>query len=179
MGLVLVTGGVRSGKSLFAEQLAGYGRRVLYVATGEIWDGEMAVRIDLHRDRRPPQWGLLETGSLLHPLQERADEWDAVLVDCLSTWVSRLLIGLPESEWRSPETRARITEEAERFAAWLSERDGEAVVVTSETGLGGVAMTPLGRAFQDLLGEVNQIVAERADDVYLMISGRPLQLPRR
>lgn len=182
MSYQVLTGGVRSGKSACAEQLAGQNARVLYVATGAIWDAEMAVRIQRHRDRRPPHWGLLEAGegllaSIRTVVEKNDPAWDGLLIDCLSTWVSRILMNLPEAEWRAEATRARMLSEAEALADWLVGWEGRAVVVTSETGLGGVAMTPLGRAFGDLLGEVNQIVARQAQDMWLVVSGRPLRLP--
>lgn len=187
MSYVVVTGGVRSGKSGVAERLAGEQRRVLYVATGAVSDEEMAERIRLHQQRRPEHWGLLEVEgrALTHLTEalhrklvgETAQTYECVLIDCLSTWVSSQLIRLPETEWRSEATRQRLLAEAERLAEWLREVPCEAVVVTSETGLGGVAMTPLGRVFQDLLGEVNQIVAWQAREVYLVVSGRVLRLP--
>ncbi|MBL0385819.1 bifunctional adenosylcobinamide kinase/adenosylcobinamide-phosphate guanylyltransferase [Tumebacillus sp. ITR2] len=181
MPYTLITGGVRSGKSAFAERLAGLSRRVLYVATGQVWDGEMEKRIDLHRERRPEIWGLLEVQeSLVEPVlaEVEAGRWEAVLVDDLSTWVSTILLNLPEEEWRSEATRERLFNEARRLAEALQASSVLTVLVTSETGLGGVALTPLGRAFQDLLGEVNQIVAAKAEDVYFVISGRPLKLPQ-
>jgi adenosylcobinamide kinase / adenosylcobinamide-phosphate guanylyltransferase len=182
MSYVVVTGGVRSGKSRIAEQLAGEQQRVLYVATGADSDGEMARRIELHQQRRPAHWGLLEYAGekLTEALQrkmEGEEVYEAVLIDCLSTWVSTQLIHLPEAEWRSTATRQRLHAEAERLAQWLQDVSWQAVVVTNETGLGGVAMTPLGRAFQDLLGEVNQIVAHQAQEMYLVVSGRALRLP--
>lgn len=181
MPIIVVTGGVRSGKSRFAERLAGEARRVLYVATGTPSDGEMEERIRLHRERRPEQWGCVEAaGERLEQAVKRgmeAGEYEAVLIDCLSTWLSDLLIRLPESEWRSFATKQRVLAEAESLAEWLQRASFEAVIVTGETGLGGVAMSPLGRAFQDLLGEVNQIVAYQAREVYLVVAGRALKLP--
>ena len=179
MSYILVTGGVRSGKSAFAERLAGEQRRVLYVATGQAWDDEMRARIDRHQQRRPDRWGLLEVRErLAEPLATALSEsaWEGVLIDCLSTWVSTLLMNLPDDQWRTGETRARILEEARQLVGCLHDSQVPAVVVTNETGLGGVAMTPLGRAFQDLLGEVNQVVGTRAQEAYLVVAGRSFRL---
>lgn len=178
MPYVLVTGGVRSGKSGFAEQRAGLDRRVLYVATGQAWDEEMQQRIDLHRDRRPAQWGLLESGALLtETLSHHIEEgWDCVLIDCLSTWLANILMSLPESDLRADTTRTQVLAEAEHLAAMFSRPDLHAVLVTTETGLGGVALTKLGRAFADLLGEVNQHLARHAEEAHLVIAGRALRL---
>ncbi|KEO81797.1 bifunctional adenosylcobinamide kinase/adenosylcobinamide-phosphate guanylyltransferase [Tumebacillus flagellatus] len=182
MPYTLITGGVRSGKSAWAERVAGLSRRVLYVATGQVWDEEMERRIDVHRDRRPAQWGLLEVQAelaepLMEAMQDAGQPWEGVLIDDLSTWVSTVLLQLPEEEWRSEGTRNRLFNEATQLAARLRQSSVPATVVTNETGLGGVALTPLGRAFQDLLGVVNQIFAAQAEDVYLVVSGRPLKLP--
>ncbi|TCP55787.1 adenosylcobinamide kinase /adenosylcobinamide-phosphate guanylyltransferase [Tumebacillus sp. BK434] len=177
MPYVLVTGGVRSGKSGFAEQRAGLDRRVLYVATGQAWDEEMQQRIRLHRDRRPAQWGLLESGALLtETLVNNMDGWDCVLVDCMSAWLSQILMSRPESELRSETIRTQILSEAERLAQLFSDPDRHAVLVTTETGLGGVALTKLGRIFADLLGEINQVLAGHAEEVHLVIAGRALKL---
>lgn len=176
MPYALITGGVRSGKSGFAERRAGYDRRVLYVATGRAWDEEMERRIKLHQERRPAEWGVLESGAPLTETLADQEGWDCILIDCLSTWLSCILLELPETEWRAESTRRRVHAEAERLADHFAHPDRSAVIVTTETGLGGVALSPLGRAFQDLLGEVNQIVAQRAEDVYLIIAGRALKL---
>lgn len=179
MAFVLVTGGVRSGKSRYAEERVATVERVLYVATGMAWDDEMRERIARHAERRPGHWGLLEAeGELVAPLMEALESgrWDGVLVDCLSTWVSRVLMDLPEEEWRSESTRRRVLLEAGLLADVLSGSEKRSVVVTSETGLGGVAMSPLGRAFQDLLGEVNQVLAGQAEEMVLLVSGRPMRL---
>ena len=179
MSYTVVTGGVRSGKSAWGERLAGEQRRVLYVATGQAWDDEMQARIDRHRERRPAEWGLLEAGEPLAELLTEAlsgTDWEGVLIDCMSTWVSTILMNLPEPAWRAEETRARVLDEVRELTVLLQKSSCPAVVVTNETGLGGVAMTPLGRAFQDLLGDVNQMLAAGAQDVYLVVSGRPLRL---
>ncbi|ASS76470.1 bifunctional adenosylcobinamide kinase/adenosylcobinamide-phosphate guanylyltransferase [Tumebacillus algifaecis] len=177
MSFVLVTGGVRSGKSGFAERRAGLERRVLYVATGQAWDDEMHHRIALHQQRRPASWGLLESGpALTEAISSQLADWDCILIDCLSTWLSNILINIPETELRDAGTRHLVLAEAERLADLLSRPDLEAVLVTTETGLGGVALTRLGRVFADLLGEVNQLLARHADEVHLVVAGRALQL---
>jgi adenosylcobinamide kinase / adenosylcobinamide-phosphate guanylyltransferase len=180
MACIMVTGGVRSGKSKFAEDLVARSEKVLYVATGTAWDDEMQDRIAAHQERRPAHWGLLEADTNLKSAVEQAlaeGDYDAVLVDCLSTWITRILLEMPESQWRDPLTRLRVMAETLTLAKLLNEVPQQAVVVTTETGLGGVAMTPLGRVFQDLLGEANQMLAEKCRDVYLLVSGRPLRLP--
>lgn len=177
MPYVLVTGGVRSGKSQFAENLAAAYRRVLYVATGTASDEEMKIRIKQHRQRRPASWGLLEIDGDLSPIWGISDDWDALLLDCISTWVGRILVDSPESQRGGEQQRKQLRLEADRLAQRLKQSAINGIVVTSETGLGGVALSPLGRAFQDLLGEVNQCLARAASDVYLVVSGRAMRLP--
>lgn len=170
----LVTGGVRSGKSRFAEELAGeMGKRILYVATGVVTDAEMAARVHRHRERRPREWGLAEEPLHLTRALTGGQERDGILVDCLSTWVANRLMQLPEKDWeeRRNSFEREMEEEMERVLDLLSEE--EAVLVTSETGLGGVAMTPLGRLFQDTLGSINQQTARRAEEVWMVVSGVP------
>lgn len=173
----MVTGGVRSGKSRYAEELAqASGSRVMYVATGQAWDDEMRARIELHQERRPQEWGCIEVGEHLTDYAASSTGYDVVLIDCLSTWVSNRLMKLEESEWRSEiHTRALLQE----AAAWLelvAQSRQTVIAVTSEVGLGGVAMSRLGRWFADVLGDVNQMSARQADVVYAVWSGIPWRI---
>lgn len=170
----LVTGGVRSGKSAYAEDLiARTGERILYVATGWAGDEEMAKRIRLHRERRPPSWTTVEEPLHLARAVAKPGQWDGILIDCLSTWVTNRL--MKTSYDLQPDEREdfidSLVKEMENLLATLSDHD--AVLVTSETGWGGVAMNPLGRLFQDVLGAVNQSVAHVADEVWMVVSGIP------
>ncbi|MFT9849086.1 bifunctional adenosylcobinamide kinase/adenosylcobinamide-phosphate guanylyltransferase [Aneurinibacillus sp. REN35] len=177
MSIVLITGGVRSGKSAFAEQLAKErSASVLYVATGVCTDEEMEARIVLHRKRRPASWGISETPYDAADGVAAYHAYDAVLFDCVSTWISNLLIAVPEERLRNEKETKRINEEVERWLALAKQYEGTLIVVTSETGLGGVAMSRLGRWFQDVLGSVNQRIAAEADDVYAVLSGIPWQI---
>lgn len=172
MSVILVTGGARSGKSRFAEQLARQkGGKTLYHATGVAVDGEMKKRIARHRARRPAEWGLLESPSRLSVASYAG--YDVVLFDCLSAWVSNRLL-----EW---EDRLDAAEEAilGQLNDWLNDAANAPqtiIVVTSEVGWGGVEMSPLGRAFQDALGLANQMAARRAEEVYAVLSGLPWRL---
>jgi len=176
--LVLVLGGARSGKSAFALKLAQEaGGRVLYVATAQPGDDEMRWRIARHRRARPRSWRLLEeplaVDAALAPL---LDDTDIVLMDCLTIWVSNLLLSaLPGGIVKGPAEAAaaeRVVDEA--IGALLrSYRNGTAsfIVVSNEVGLGLVPEHPLGRLFRDVLGRANQRVAARADKVYLLLAG--------
>lgn len=177
MTITLVTGGVRSGKSGFAERLANrVSTSVLYVAFGVNVDQEMEQRINKHQIRRPKEWGLLEEPYELINGIKIYQSYDCILVDCIETWVSNQCIQIPEDQIKNPEYPEAIIQETKAWLAQVSELNRSIIIVTSETGLGGVAMSPLGRFFQDVLGEVNQLIAEKADEVYAVMSGIPVRI---
>lgn len=182
MKIVMVTGGVRSGKSAYAEKLAlehsmapFSNDGVLYVATGMRYDNEMDARIDRHRERRPSSWDTLEAP---HELSAAAYQgYDVVLVDTLSAWIGNKLMAVPEEQCRDVGTTQGVQSQIREYFAELKQSEMHAViVVTDEVGWGGVAMTPLGRWFQDVVGEVNQQLANQADEVIAVISGLPWRL---
>ena len=175
--LILITGGARSGKSRFAEQLAMRGKRVLFVATAEALDDDMARRIAAHRSSRPAEWDTLEEPQSLPAAIRRkaagtASPYDTIIVDCLTIWVSNLLL-LHEG---NADAEARILETAGRLLAVRKSSVARWIVVTNEVGLGIVPPSPLGRIYRDTLGRVNSLVASRADKVYLMSAGLALDL---
>ncbi len=170
--LALVTGGARSGKSRFALQLAQEGpfKRRLFVATAVATDPEMRRRIARHRRQRNGLWQTLE-----EPLRlpERLPSTGLgpggmVLVDCLATFVTNLLL----AKRSGAEVLSRIRGMIRR----LHHRGLSSILVTNEVGLGIVPEYPLGRAFRDLLGQVNQTAAVCADRVYLLVAGIPMRI---
>lgn len=176
--IVLVTGGARSGKSAFAETLAARrGERVAYLATATVGDAEMEERIARHRARRPAGWVTLEAPlDILASLATVASGIEVVLVDCLAVWTANrlLAIGEPAREgwWDQVATLERVlTQEVEALVAAAREASWDLIVVTNEVGFGVVPPTELGRAYRDLLGRLNQVVAARADEVYLVVAG--------
>lgn len=199
-GLVLVLGGTRSGKSAHAERLAASagGDAVLYVATavapgaetgnGAPGDAAMRERIWRHQSRRPPLWKTLECplrlGSTLETILDTAQRQQAplprvVLVDCVTLWISNLLLSL-EDNGRLPE--AAVFEQAaqreiEALLRVIRRFPCRWIVVSGETGLGIIAPTALGRLFCDGLGLANQLLAAAAKDVRLVVAGRALSLP--
>ncbi|WCK53991.1 bifunctional adenosylcobinamide kinase/adenosylcobinamide-phosphate guanylyltransferase [Aneurinibacillus sp. Ricciae_BoGa-3] len=176
MKLIVVTGGVRSGKSLFAEQLAASSSApVLYVATGVVTDKEMAHRIERHRLRRPDEWGTLETPDSLGTVQVFSS-YHTVLIDCLSTWITNRLVDTPEAQIRNAQVTQSILTDLREWLEAMKKYSGTVILVTSETGLGGIAMSRLGRWFQDVLGEANQLLAGQANEVYAVLSGIPLKI---
>lgn len=173
---ILVTGGVRSGKSHHAESLLQGQPTVTYVAPGpdetQEPDPDWARRLAVHRQRRPSTWTTVETVDIAGAL---ARSEDAVLVDCLGTWLTRTIdeAGL----WEAPadEVTAVVREATSALVAQL-DRPHPVVLVTNEVGLGVVPAHRSGRLFRDLLGEVNREVAAASDEVHLVIAGRVLVL---
>ena len=174
---ILVTGGVRSGKSTHAESLLAAESNVTYVAPGptvdEDDDPDWAARIAAHRARRPETWRTLETRDLAAAISGASD---AVLVDCLGTWLTAVLDG--EAAWDQAGGRVRELVEArlDPLTAALAAAAGTVVLVTNEVGLGVVPEHRSGRLFRDLLGVVNQRVAAACEEVHLVVAGRVLHL---
>jgi adenosylcobinamide kinase/adenosylcobinamide-phosphate guanylyltransferase len=184
MGLLtLVLGGIRSGKSEFAERLgAGAGRHLLYVATSVAGDDEMRDRIKRHRERRSDTWTTIEAPlALAGALSEAGRDWDAVLVESVSGWVANLLLqSSPVEEPAGQSTRVSletaVSDGIDDLLAWQRSSHIYTVLVTDEVGLSLVSTDPAGRRFQDLMGSANQRLASEADEVYLVSAGLPLQL---
>ena len=163
--LTFVLGGARSGKSRYAEGLvAALPPPWFYVATAEAGDHEMAARIRAHRSRRGPSWRTIEAPRDL-PAALAACEGMPVLIDCLTLWLSNLLLA-----------NADIDQETERLERSLAEAAAPIVLVANEVGSGIVPDHPLGRKFRDLQGVLNQRMAVRADRVVLVVAGLPLAL---
>jgi len=173
---VLVTGGVRSGKSRHAEELLASHPNVTYVAPGpttaEDPDPDWAARIAAHQARRPAGWTTLESRDLDAALATPGP----VLVDCLGTWLTALLDAT--SAWESPSADVQDVVDAALTpaVAALAAHPGPVVLVTNEVGLGVVPEHRSGRLFRDLLGTVNQRLAAGCDEVHLVVAGRVLQL---
>lgn len=170
---VLVTGGVRSGKSRHAESLLDAAGVVAYVAPGPVADdADWAERIAAHRAARPASWTTLETHDLATGL---STDWP-VIVDCLGTWLTALLDDHRLWEAPSAQATALVRSELARATAALAARTADTVLVTNEVGLGVVPPHRSGRIFRDLLGLVNQELAAACDEVHLVIAGRVLTL---
>jgi len=172
---VLVTGGVRSGKSRHAERLvAGFGTDVTYVAPGPAYDdADWAARIARHRERRPATWSTLETGDLASAL---AGASGPVLVDCLGTWVQGVLDDGDLWEAPTEAIHEAVATACGAAVEALTRASVDVVLVTNEVGLGLVPTHRSGRVFADVLGEVNQRFAGACDRVDLVVAGRVLEL---
>ena len=171
--LVLILGGARSGKSTMAERMAGDGERVLFIATAEALDEAMQQRIAAHRRYRPEHWDTLEepihVSAALRPLVKR---YDTFVLDCLTLWVSNLLLADEEAS----DAEGAVLETVRRLLDLIDAAGGRWVLVSNEVGQGIVPASPLGREYRDVLGRVNQLVASRADRAYLMVAGLALDL---
>ena len=175
--LTFILGGARSGKSALAEQLAARGERVLYVATAEGRDDEMRRRIAAHRAARPGHWDTVEEPlELVAALRPIRDRYDTVLVDCLTLWVSNLLLQRQAAGAAEDAMEERVLNAARELLQLVASSGAGWIMVSNEVGLGVVPGSPLGRAYRDLLGRVNQLIAAQARVVYLMVAGLPLQV---
>ena len=188
-GLTLILGGVRSGKSAFAEELAReLNRPTLYLATGQVTDTEMAERIRRHRERRPADWLTVE-----EPLQPAAalaaalalpNPPGVILLDSLDVWVANRLLSDEAEDFNTVESAAlaeleRLLAVCRQGASATSTNSIATFLVSSEVGLSPVPPNALGRRFQDLLGTVNQQAAAAADAVYLVVAGVPVPVKPR
>jgi adenosylcobinamide kinase/adenosylcobinamide-phosphate guanylyltransferase len=183
MSLTLIVGGARSGKSDLALQLArASGRPVVFVATMEARDDDLRARVARHRAERPAEWRTIEEPiALLEALTTHATAEAFVIVDCLTLWVSNLLLAaLPQDREPSPDEAnvavSACVAQADVLALWCAAFDGEIAVVSNEVGSGIVPAYALGRAFRDALGTANRIVAARADAVHHVVAGLAVDL---
>ena len=180
--LILVTGGVRAGKSEFALNLAREaGRGVLFCATAEAKDEEMEQRIRRHRAARPPEWQTLEEPvevpqAINEALRQPGSESvEVVLLDCLNLWVTNLLLA-GELDGSGDAASAAIHGRVGKLLESYERSTATFIVVTNEVGMGLVPPNELGRRFVDALGWANQMVAAKADEVYLVVSGVAVEL---
>jgi len=175
--LTLVLGGVRSGKSAFAQQRAAEAREsVLFVATAEPSDEEMAARIQVHRAVRPASWHTLEVQRNVGPSIEGVSPAPGViLLDCMTMLAGRTLIDLPEPI-TSPRACAALGNEIDGLLVAYERSAARWIIVSNEVGMGIVPETPLGRAYRDMLGWANQRLARDADEVVWMVAGLPTWL---
>jgi adenosylcobinamide kinase / adenosylcobinamide-phosphate guanylyltransferase len=169
MGLSVLLGGARSGKSELSSRLATTsGRPVVVVATGEARDEEMAERIRRHRATRPSHWVTIEAPLALREAVDDLDPEAFVVLDCLTLWVSNAIeAGLVDEE---------IVDQAREIAAVLAIRDAPSVAVSNEVGLGIVPLNALARRYRDTLGRVNATFVTAADRAYLVVAGKALPL---
>lgn len=170
--LIFILGGARSGKSTFAQQLAESRKtEVLFVATAEAGDDDMAARIARHQAERPAHWRTLEAPRAIAQALTTVAPAPVVVLDCVTLWVTNLLLR-PNADWATAEA------ELVHLLAWYDTLSCELIVVSNEVGLGIIPADTLSRTFREWLGWFNQRLAARADEVYLMVAGLPIVIKR-
>lgn len=180
--LILILGGARSGKSSYAQHLGmERGGEIVFIATAQPGDAEMAARIATHKEQRPEEWITLECPTGV------AETWKAkglvpelAILDCLTFLVTNLLLEAAPDLDHPDESRARavVTAEIEALLQLIQESDCDWILVSNEVGMGLVPPYPLGRLFRDLLGWANQRLAEQADQVFYLVAGIPVPIHR-
>ncbi len=172
---IFITGGARSGKSVFAEKLAlEFKAPLCYLATAQALDGEMTDRIKLHKDRRGEQWQTVEEPlDLSAALSDCDGRHQVILVDCITLWLSNLLFAYENLDGDLEE---RIMRDVRQLADTLSGMTTTVILVSNEVGMGIVPENRLARLYRDIAGRANQALAAAADEVHVVISGIPLRL---
>ncbi len=166
--LTLVIGGARSGKSRFAQSLGANARRAAYIATARAEDAEMVERIARHRQSRPAEWVTIEEPlAIARAVETHAAQFDFILLDCLTVWLSNFCWQYRDCGPAGIETAAA----GEMVRLVAASAPSHVVLVTNEVGCGLVPESPVGRLFRDLQGWVNQDAARAADRVYHMVAG--------
>ena len=185
LSLIFILGGARSGKSDYAleraHELAG-DQPVLFIATAQAGDGEMAERIARHRTERPDHWQTLEAplhvgSALTNHLAQAEIQPTAIVVDCLTLWVSNLLFASADVESEPYlQLQARMDAEISAFLTAVKTTGCPVIVVSNEVGLGIVPLGRISRIYQDLIGRANRQVAAAADQAIFLLAGIPLDL---
>lgn len=162
-----ILGGARSGKSSYAVNLAkSMGKKIIFIATCIPGDKEMKHKVKLHRKSRPSTWKVIEEGvNIDSVLRKIKTDCDAILIDCISLFISNLMAIEPNDEKVENKVR-RVIEQLKKLAV-------EVIIVSNEVGMGIVPDNPLARRFRDLLGRSNQMLAQSADVVIMMHAGIP------
>jgi len=175
--LIFITGGARSGKSSFAEKIAAKkSKEVAYIATSQPLDDEMKIRIKKHKDRRPTNWKTYEEPIEVRKLVSRLGlEKEVILIDCLTLLVSNLLLR-KENKVGDPKWEEEILIEIKKLAEVSYKIPARVIIVSNEVGMGLVPDNTLGRVYRDILGRANSIIANKADEVFMMASGIPLKI---
>ena len=173
---ILITGGARSGKSHFAQELAlKSGKPVLFVATAVAGDEEMQQRIEEHRRTRPTAWSTLEvTAHVGKELSQKIGKAQVVIIDCITLLISNIFSQYADQTGQQIDAsiiEKDVTDEISELVVGINRIDASSIIVTNEVGLGLVPVNEMGRLYRDLLGKTNQLLAQQASEVYLMVAG--------
>ncbi len=178
---ILIMGGARSGKSRFAQELAlKLGEPVLFVATAGAGDQEMRQRIEEHRKQRPATWTTLEvTTHIASQIEQRIGAAQVVIVDCITLLVNNIFNQYSHQTGEQINVsllEQQLTAEINELVKCIYNFDASFIIVTNEVGMGLVPDSRVGRLYRDLLGRANQMLAQCADEVYLMVAGLPMEI---
>ena len=183
MGIIFITGGAKSGKSRFAENLAFKREKRVYLATSVPLDNEMKNRVRKHREQRGEDWHTIEAYKDLDKVLEKTVEnIDVILLDCLTNMISNIMFEVYDGNWESipdyiPEKiQNTVLAEVNKILDFNKVYMGDIILVSNEVGLGLVPENPLGRYFRDIAGSMNQIIAAESDEVYMVVSGIPVKI---
>ena len=166
--VILITGGARSGKSRYAEELAlSLSKTPVYVATAHVWDDEFRERVKKHQERRGPEWTNIEEEKQLSKLNLTGR---VAVIDCITLWCTNFFFELQNVD--------KALDDLKREFNQFTAHDATYIFVTNEIGMGGVSESAVQRKFTDLQGWMNQYVASQADEVILMVSGIPVKVKR-
>ncbi len=177
--IILVTGGARSGKSTFAERyVAKYGNKIGYIATAQIYDEEMEYRVQLHQNRRPKEWATFESPfDAQNIVLEQGNSYDMFLFDCMTIYISNILSKVDDLA-EFDKIYELVVGKVNELIKAIRESSTTVVIVTNEVGAGIVPENKLARIYRDLSGLANQMLAEAAEDVYLVVSGMPVNIKK-
>ena len=195
MALIFVTGGAKSGKSKFAEELIlklNNGKQEnIYLATSLVFDEEMKEKVRLHKERRKNDWRTVETyknfeNSLNKYFPKTKNEVkNNILVDCLTNLITNIIFEKEYIDWENFDKKSyiqdlekldKIVKNSVNELINVSKNFENVVIVSNELGMGLVPNYPLGRYFREIAGKMNQVVAEKADEVYFVVSGIPMKI---
>ena len=178
---VLILGGARSGKSYYAQEMAKLsGGKVLFVATATAGDEEMRDRIEKHKQSRPAAWRTLEVAvDIGKEIETAIKDEQVVIVDCITLLINNIFCRYEKSQLEkitAPEMEAEVESETGGLVACMQKVGASFIVVSNEVGLGIVPDNRLARLYRDILGRTNQKIAEKCDEVYMMVAGIPLRV---
>jgi adenosylcobinamide kinase/adenosylcobinamide-phosphate guanylyltransferase len=174
LSCILITGGARAGKSSYAQKLAAdVGGRVLFVATAEAKDEDMRLRIEKHKKSRPLNWDTLESPSEVgRAIDAKAGEYPVIVIDCITMLVSNIMLAAGDDA----SAESEVLTEINSLIKVMQSKTFAFILVSNEVGLGIVPDNEMSRTYRDLLGRANQLLAQYADEVYLLVAGIPVKI---